>query len=375
MKKIILPIVAIIIVVLLLVFRAPTVLKNEPIRLGIATLLTGDFAVLGDNVVKTATLAVNDINANGGINGQQIELFVEDAKYNSADGLSAVQKLINVDKIDYLIAAMSSNGTLAAAPVLNINEVLAMTPVTGGKNVDDAGEYIFRIANSDLLAGKDLADAMIKLGYRNVGVVAEITEYTIDIKNTFEQEIKEKGGKIVVSEEFNSNTKDYRTMVKKIQSGNPQALLVLSALGTNAGQFIKQSRELGYRVPLFTDFTFIANSDVKKIINSFEGIYFADPAFDANATATKAFFEKYETAYGNQPPIPFHSASTYDGIMMLRDAIEAKGNNKEAVKDWLLSNIKNRTGLMGTFSLDSKGNSDLGFIVKVIKAGKPVEIK
>ncbi len=340
------------------------------IKIGIATLLTGDYAVLGKNIVNASQLAVKEINDKGGVNNRKIELFIEDSGVTSKDGLSAVQKLINVDGVDYIVAGMSGNGTLAAAPLANQSHVILMSPVTGGKNVDEAGEYVFRNANSDILAGRDLANAMLKLGYKNVGVISETTEYTLDIKNTFEKTIKDNGGSIVVSEEFQSGTKDYRTLVKKVQTENPQAILVLSQVGTDAANFIKQSRELGFNPPLFTDFNLTTNPDVKKIIGTYDGIYFADPFFDSNSTSTKAFLDLYRVTYNAPSAIPFHALASYDAIMMFADGIREVGDNPVKVKNWLISNVKNRHGLMGVFSFDKNGNSDLGFTIKLMKGDK-----
>ena len=284
------------IVIAVVAYRTYSTEKQEtgPIKMGIATILSGDFAAAGENMVNATKLAVKEINDKGGINGRMIELTVEDSGCSSKEGLSAVQKLISTDGIRYIVGGMCSNGTLAGAPIANQNKALIMTPVTGGSNVDNAGEYIFRNANSDVLAGHDIAIAMIKLGYKDVGVVAEVTEYTLDIKKTFEQTIQEQGGTVVISEEFQSGTQDYRTLASKVKEKKPQAVLVLSQTGTNAAQFIKQSREIGFTPALFTDFTLASNDNAKKILGSFEGLYFADPAYDAESAETKAFFNEYE---------------------------------------------------------------------------------
>ncbi len=349
--------------------------SSQTIKIGVATLLTGDYAVLGENIVNAAKLAVEDVNKSGGINGRKFEIVIQDSGVDSKSGLSAVQKLINADQIKYIIGGMSSNGTLAVAPLANQHEVIVLTPVTGGKNVDEAGDFIFRIANSDILAGRDLANVMVEMGYKNVGVVSATTEYTLDIKNTFEKVVKDNGGTVVVSEEFRSGTTDYRTLVAKVREAKPQALLVLSQLGTDAAQFIKQAREAGYDVPLFTDFTLATNSGVKEILGSLDGIYFADPYYELGNSATKAFFERYQDVYGKSSAIPFHAASTYDGIMLFADALRAEGDDSEKVQQWLITQVKNYRGLMGTYSLDSSGNSDLGFTVRVIKNDQPVEVK
>jgi branched-chain amino acid transport system substrate-binding protein len=348
---------------------------TTPIKIGVASLMTGDFAVVGENIRDTATLAVEEINQNGGIDGRMVELVIEDSKCDSKTGLSAVSKLINVDKVKYIVGGMCSNGTIAAAPLANQNKVIIMTPVTGGQNVDDSGEYIFRTANSDLLAGIDLARSMIDMGYTKVGAATEITEYTLDIKKSFKAEIERLGGQVVTEEDFQPGTSDFRTTVAKMKASGVQAVLVASQTGISGAHFVAQSKQQGFNVPMFSDFTFVSNSDAKKIVGNFDGIYFADPDYDTNDASLKSFFTKFEQKYGHAPIIPFHTAATYDAIHMIVNAIEKSGDDSSKVHDWLLKNIKNYKGFMGTYSLDEKGNSDLGFVIKIIKNGEPVNIK
>jgi branched-chain amino acid transport system substrate-binding protein len=349
--------------------------SSGPIKIGVASLMTGDFAAVGENVLKTAELTVNQINQAGGVNGRQIQLVSEDAGCDGQTGLSAVSKLINVDGVKYIIGAMCSNGTDAAATVINQNQVIDLTPVTGGKDVDSDGEYVFRTANSDTLAGTDIADAMIGLGYKNAAIASEITDYTTDLSDSFKQEFKAKGGTIVDEDDFQPGTSDFRTEIARFKQEKIQAVLVASQTGISGAFFVKQSRDLGFTPPMFSDFTFVTNTAAQKIVGTFNGIYFADPAYDATNPEVVAFFKAYQDQYGYQPPIPFHTAATYDAIHMIVSAIEAVGDNSAAVHDWLLQNIKNYHGLMGTYSLDTQGNSDLGFVIKVIKNGQAVPVK
>ena len=118
----------------------------------------------------------------------------------------------------------------------------------------------------------------------------------------------------------------------------------------------------------------VTNGDAKKIVGTFDGVYFADPAYDSVSKELKEFFDSYNTKYGHAPQIPFHSASTYDSLNMLVMAIHKVGDDSVKVHDWILANIKNYKGLMGTYSLDSKGNSDLGFKIKRIEGDNNIEI-
>lgn len=378
MKNLIIGVLIIIIIIggIWFVKNKQPVEEGEPIKIGISTVLTGDFAAAGENMVNAARMAVDDINKNGGINGRLLKLLVEDAGWDSKTGLAAAQKLINVEGVKYIVGGTSSNGTLASAPLANEKKVLYLTPVTGGTNIDNAGEYIFRVANSDVLAGRDIATAMVKLGYTRVGVIAEVTDYTLDIKKTFTERVTQQEAQVVIAEEFNPGTTDFRTQIAKIKAAKPQALLVASQTGVGGAHLIKQMRELGLQdIPIFSDFTFVTNQNAKEIVGSFEGIYFADPAYDVESAETQAFFTRYQELFGKPSLIPFHAAATYDSVQMLAQAVKAVGDDSGKVHDWLLANVKNWKGIMGTYSLNSLGNSDLGFIIKVVKDGKFEEVK
>ena len=375
MSKALKIIVGVIIILLVIVFVSNKSQDKGIIKIGVSTILSGDWAELGQNIVNTSKLAVEEINSKGGIDGKMLELVVEDAGLDSKTGLSATQKLVNIDKVKYIIGGTSSNGTLASAPIVNQSQVVYMTPVTGGSNIDNAGEYVFRTANSDLLAGRDLANAVAKLGYKKIATVTEVTEYTMDIKKSFEQTLLGKGIQVISSEEFQPDTIDFRTIVAKVKSAQPDAILILSQTGIGGAQFVRQAKEAGVNAQLFSDFTFISNSDVKKLLLSLDGIYFADPAYDVNSVESKDFFKRYEETYKMPSQIPFHSASTYDSVMMIATAIREVGDDSDEVHDWLLKNVKNHRGLMGTYSLDEKGNSDLGFIIKQVKGNEFIEVK
>lgn len=363
--------IAVVVIILIVIVggetKTPTT-EGEKIKIGIATILSGDFALLGENVVDTAKLAIKEINDKGGIDSRQLELVVEDAKVSSKDGLTAVQKLVNVDGVKYIIGGTSSNGTLASAPVVNENKVIYMTPVTGGSNVDEAGKYVFRLANSDILAGRDIASKMLDLNYKKVASLAELTEYTIDIQKSFDETIKDLEGELLFSESFQPNEKDFKTTISKIKALSPEALLIASQTGSSGAYFVKQAREMGLDIPVFSDFTFVANENTKSILGDLEGIYFADPAYSEEKS--KVFFDKYEAEYNKKPFIPFHSAATYDSVMIISEALKNVGDDSEKVRDWIIANIKNYDGLMGTFSLDENGNSDLGFVIKMMKDGR-----
>jgi ABC-type branched-subunit amino acid transport system substrate-binding protein len=142
MKKIYFPIIIVVIVLIGVLILSNKSVNNKTIKIGVATLLNGDYAALGENIVDTLKLRIDEINDNGGIRGKEIELVVEDSGLSGKDGLSAMSKLINVDKVKYIIAGMTSNGTLASADLINTSHTITMVPVTGGSNIDNTYSFI-----------------------------------------------------------------------------------------------------------------------------------------------------------------------------------------------------------------------------------------
>ncbi len=346
--------------------------EKPVIKIGISTILSGDFASLGQNVVNSAELAAEELAPD-----LNIEFVVEDAKCGQNQGLTATKKLVEIDDVKVIIGGTCSDDTMASASYVNEAKVVYITPVTGGSNIDNAGEYIFRTGNADVQAGIQPAhDFVEKFNFTKAAILTEQREYTIDIRDHFRKEFEKLGGEVVIDEEFIPDIKDFRTTLLKVKREKPDAILILSQLGTTGAYFIKQAKELGFDEPMFTTFTTVVNDNAKQIAgDAMNGVYFYDPAYDPEDQKLVAFIEKYKKKYGKEPVIPFHSAATYDTVRIIVDAVRAVGNDGEKVHDWMLANVKNYDGFMGKFSFDEKGNVQTGFRLKIVQNGEFVAVQ
>ena len=136
----------------ILVFSNFVWAQSEPVKIGIATILSGDLAIVGDNARKSVE-AYQALFPN-----PRMKLIFEDARLTSMEGLRAYEKLIKVDKVHLAIAACTSNGTMAASALFQSAKTPVVSVSTGGSNIDNAGEYVFRIGNSDSLNGVEQAN-------------------------------------------------------------------------------------------------------------------------------------------------------------------------------------------------------------------------
>src|SRR3989344_7767416 len=215
----------VIIVGLILIFN--TGKKEEKIKIGVMTITSGDLAFLGNNIVQSAELALEDLGYDS------VELIVEDVGglAGGKDAVSAYRKLVDVDKVQVIIDGMSSDATLAVAPLLDQDKIVMITPLTGGENIDNAAEYLFRNGPSDVLAGTKPAKEIFERGLNNVALITDNAEYTLDISKHFRKEFK---GTLVYDEKIAFDTKDFRAEISKFQSKNPQAIVINTATGNSA---------------------------------------------------------------------------------------------------------------------------------------------
>ena len=317
-------------------------------------MLSGDLAILGQNIANTIeTYKKRYLRHN-------IEFYFEDAKIGSIDGLKAYEALVNAKKVDMLIGGTSSNGTIAGAPLINSSKTVLITPLTGGSNIDKAGPYVFRIGNSDVLNGYQQAELFIKRGFTKVALYTEETEYTQDIAHFFREKFKELGGEIVFDENFHPKNTDFRAEITRLRSKKPNAVFVGTQTGLAFGIFVKQFRELGAdkHTEIHTNFLAASNPDAFEAAGeSIYGVHYMAPFYDASYISLKKFFNEYEKDHKMQPPIAFHTAGTVDALNMLQNYLDTyKEYSREGFRKYLLSEVNNYHGLMGTYSFNKEGN-------------------
>lgn len=343
-------------------------MPGPTVKVAVVTILTGDLGVLGKNVMMTAeTYRKHYLR-------HDLKFVYEDARLSSVEGLRAYQKVIKIDRADVIVGACSSNGTMAAKELINSSKTPTVTVVTGGRNIDQAGPYVFRVGNSDTLNGYQEAEYFVQAGQKRVALLAEETEYTQDIKQAFVDRFAQLGGTLSFHQDFLPGTSDFRSEVSAIKKSAPEAIFMPTQTGTALGIFLKQWQEQGASgsLPIHTTFVAAPNADARAIAgDSIYGVYYMAPEYDRENPELKKFFEFYRQDNGTDPAIPFHTAGTVDTLNLVQLYLDQhRSFDREDFQRWLSSSVKNYHGLMGTYSFDAEGNADLGFkIARIQKSG------
>ncbi len=343
---------------------------ENPIKIGVIEPLSGGAAAYGEVAKNGFSMAVDEINAAGGIDGKKIEIIFEDSKCNAKDALSATQKLVNTDKVEYLVGAMCSSEVLAALPVTEGKPMIFLgegsSPEITGK-----GKYFFRTWPSDALSGKALAD-YVTPKYKKVAVITEKTEYAVALGKTFSESVTAQGGEIVAEETFSGDIKDFRALLSKIKRTNPEVLFINPQTGPAGAQIAKQARELGINAQ-FVAFFFTGDEFVKTS-DAVNGTIILDvPSLNESRPLASSFASKYRAKYTSFN-YPFVAGQTYDYIYLLKQAIEEAGNDPVKVKAYL-NNMTKYEGVIGDFSFDQNGDvKGVGFSFKKIENNELVDL-
>ncbi|MBI1934526.1 ABC transporter substrate-binding protein, partial [Candidatus Peregrinibacteria bacterium] len=155
--------------------------SGDTIKIGFIGPLTGDAAALGKDILNGTQIAVEEVNANGGINGKQVQIITEDGRCSGSDATNAAQKLINIDHVVAIVGGSCSSETLAAAAVAESAKTIVMSPSASSPDITQAGEYIFRVYPSDAYKTTAIVKLFQERKYKKIALITENNDYAVAI--------------------------------------------------------------------------------------------------------------------------------------------------------------------------------------------------
>jgi branched-chain amino acid transport system substrate-binding protein len=343
---------------------------SGPVKVGVIMPITGDAAEIGESSRNVIQIAADEINAAGGVNGQPIELIIEDGKCNGTDAANAMQKLANVDKVQVVIGAGCSGESLAAVPVAQQAKVAMLSPVSSSPKLTGMSEYFARNYPSDAFQAKVFAQIAKEKGYANVAMISEQTDYAQALADTFSKEFSAAGG-TVVAESFLTDTSDFRTPLTKLKASEPQALLIIAQSNASGERLLKQLRDLGWKPQLFVSDTIIGSaSALAGYADILEGAIGAEFGFDASNQKFATMVAAYKAKFGSEPPYQAYQQANYDAVYLVAEAVGAVGYDGTKIANWLHTNVKNWQGAAGSVTIGADGDPTVGHKPEVISGGK-----
>lgn len=341
--------------------------EAETIKIGFLGPLAGDLAHMGRNAQAAVSIAVEEINASGGVLGKSVEVIYEDDGCNGATAASAISKLINVDKVVAILGGMCSGATLGATPVAEVAKVPQLSYCSTSPAVTSAGDYIFRNVPSDLFQANFMASHLINIGKKNVALLTTKDDWGEGLKKAFTNSFSALGGVIVYTDSFDPASKNLKAQFTEIKSKNPDAIYFIAYTDPSIAG-IKQARDLAITAPFFGADAW----DDSKIWTELGTIGDGATFTAVSAYSSDEFKSKMKTKLGTDD-IVYCSNYAYDGLKTLTDAIEKGGKtNGLSIKD-ALENAEKQDGSGKIF--DENGDpASADYALKQVLSGRASEM-
>lgn len=344
---------------------------GEPVRIGFFMSITGRDASFGEASLRGARLAVDGLNAAGGVLGRPLELVVEDDRSLAGESATAVKKLISRDRVVALVGECSSARTLEAASVAQAAGVPLVTPAATSPRVTQVGDYVFRVCFIDEFQGRVIATfARRRLGLRRAALLVDSgAPYSVGLADYFSRTFTALGGEVVARQNYLGSEEDFRAQLTAIRAARPDALF-LPGYYVAAGLVARQAKELGLGATLLGGDGFEAPQLLEIGGDALEGTYYATHfAVENTGGASRRFVEAFRAKFGVAPN--GLAALTYDAVGLVVDAIGRAGSTDRASVRRALAGTRGFAGVTGLTTINAQRDADKAAAIITIRDGRP----
>jgi branched-chain amino acid transport system substrate-binding protein len=344
---------------------------GETIKIGLAASLNGASKPWGEDCKSGAQLAVDEVNAKGGIGGKMLELIVEDTNSQPTDGKTATEKLVS----EGVLCVLGEVASGITRPMTEVTFSKGVPQIAIGATAVDITQgkgNVFRVCYNDDFQGPVMAKfAMDELKLKNVAIMTDNKlPYSQGLSKSFRAKFEEMGGTIVSEEFYEQGNAQFTGQITKLKAKNPDGIF-LSGYFNEVGPIAKQLRQNNVTVPLFGgdgwDSTELINSGGAAIV----GGYFCNHYTSTEDRAeVKDFLTKWQAKYKGMPGTTM-GALTYDAMMLVADALgRAKAMNAKALIE-AIDQTEDFKGVTGTITLKGQNGDPLksALIVRVERDG------
>lgn len=343
--------------------------ESDAFNIGAALPLSGAVAYYGDSAQKGITIALEEVNAAGGVlGGRTLAVTYEDTQGNAKGAAAGVRKLISVDRVPAIIGAGSSAESLAVVKIADENEVVLLTPISSSAELRGAGKYFFRSCPSDADQARMLARMVHDKGFGKVGVVFSNSIWGNSMKNNFVKEFTALGGAVLTQQSSEIDDKDFRTQLLNVKQSGPDALVAIT-YAKEGGRLMKQAAELPLGLQAFgadpwtiADFLTIAGPAAENAFYTAPGRY--------DGPEAKEFTAEFVARYQKEPDV--YAYHGYDCLKLLANAINQGGKSGPEIQAALAA-TKDFPGVTGRTTFD-EAHDVVGkdFVRMTIRGGKAV---
>jgi len=343
---------------------------GDAIRIGEFASLTGREATFGQMSHHGTELAIEEVNAAGGVLGRKIKLICEDDQSKQGEPATVVKKLISRDGVSAVLGEVASSRSMEAAYICQTNQIPMISPSSTNVKLTEIGDYIFRVCFTDKFQGLLLANfAKRTLKALNVAILTDTkSDYSVGLTRDFKAPFVASGGRVVAEQSYNGGDRDFKGQLTSMKAANPDAILI-TGYYTDVGLMVKEARQLGITVPLFGGDGWESSKLIEIGGADVEGTYFSTHfSPEQKSPAVENFVKKFQVKYHELPDAM--AALGYDSAMVLIEAMKRAGaTDGPKVRDAIAA-TRDYPGITGNITLDEHRNATKAAVILTVKDGK-----
>ncbi len=343
---------------------------GDEIVIGEVGSMTGGAATFGKSTHDGIMLAVEKINAAGGIKGKKVRIISLDDQGKPEEAAIATTKLITQDKVIAILGEVASSNSLAMAPIAQKNGIPMVTPSSTNPKVTEIGDYVFRVCFIDPFQGSVMAKfAYNSLKLKNVAILRDVkNDYSIGLADFFIETFTKLGGKIVVDQSFSQGDVDFKSQLTSIKGKNPEAIFV-PGYYTEVGLIARQAKELGINVPLMGGDGWDSEKLTEIGGEALTGSYFSNHySPDDMSEGVQKFIADFKAAYNRIPD--GLAAMGCDAMLILADAMTRAPELTTVAIRQALADTKAYPAVTGVITINAKRDAEKSAVIIEIKNGK-----
>ena len=333
--------------------------------------LTGPQATFGQSTHNGIMMAVDEVNAAGGVNGRKIKVLTEDDQSKQEEAANAVTKLISQQNVVAVLGEVASSASMAAGPICQANKTPMITPSSTNEKVTKIGDYIFRMCFIDNYQGPVMAQfALQDLKSKRGAILTDVkNDYSTGLTAVIEETYQKAGIPIVAKQSYSNGDSDFRAQLTSVKAAKPDVIFI-PGYYTDVGQIVSQARDLGIDVPFVGGDGWESPKLLEIGGKALNGCFYANHYFYGDPVPkVHEFVEKYKGRYGQTPDAL--AALGYDAAHVLADALKRAKSPKGADLRDAIAATQGLTGVTGLITLGADRNPiNKKIVIEEVKNGQ-----
>jgi len=338
-------------------------------KVGAFLSLSGADAQFGIDTREGIELAVEEINAKGGVKSKPIKVIFEDDKSNPQEATNKVLQLIDRDKVVAILGEVASSRSKPGGIVANRKKIPMITPSSTNADVTKVGPFVFRVCFVDDFQGQAGAQfAVTTLAKKKVAILfASDDLYSSGLAKEFRDEVKKRGGEVVIEKSFLQTETNFTTYINELKDAKPEAIYA-PVYYRHMAPIAKQAKAVGVSADMFIGGDGWDGMAPEDLVNM-EGAYMTTHyASDDPSPRVQDFLKRYQAKFKREPSAL--AANGYDAAAVLADAIgRAKTDTPEGIRD-AIAETKDFPGVTGNTTMDAERNAKKPIVIVSVKDGK-----